>query len=444
MVAQQAVRIPFIPQEVKVTTYDDGYRLILVNKPGSVFTVSTWVQTGSIHETETNSGVSHFLEHLMFKGTDRCKPGEFDRRMESMGAIINAATWKDFTFYYITGPNYADNFDRALDMHADMLQHSTIPDKEVGPAYNPDDPNYTGEKRERSVVIEEIGMRDDQPWTKVYNAVNEMMYVPDHPYRRDVIGTRQIIGNIDRNHILEYYHTWYTPSTMTTIVVGDFDPTVIEPKVRNAFMALSGKTPPQVTYPTQAAANGPRYVENTGPYQTSFFMTGFHGPKPEQLKHSIALDVFSYLLGEGRSSRFNQNLIEKAEVPLFNMLNSGQSSFKLGNVFFIQGNLNTTDTKAALQLVENELTGLLDTLTQAEVDRACKKLKSDFAETAETTSGIAETLGEAMTIIGNLTGYSDYLPILESLTLADVLAAARQYLTPDKGYTSVLIGQQPS
>ena len=436
-----AIKLPYLPQNAEVVTYDDGYRLVLVNKPGKVFTLSTWVQTGSLHEGEQNNGVSHFLEHLMFKGTDRCKPGEFDRSMESMGAIINAATWKDFTFYYITAPHYNDNFDRALDMHADMLQHSSIPDQEVGPAYNPEDPDYKGEKRERSVVIEEIGMREDQPWTKVYNAVNHAMYVDGHPYQRDVIGTRQIIGHIPRESILDYYYTWYTPSTMTTIVVGEFDYNVIEPKVRKAFTALAGRKPPVVDYPTQMAGQGQRYTELTGYYQTSFFMTGFHGPLPANLKETIALDVFSYLLGEGRSSRFNQNLIEQAETPLFNMITSGQSTFKLGNVFFVQGNFNGSDAKTALSQVEHELVQLFATLTAEEVERAKKKLRVDFAETAETSSSIAEALGENMTIVGDLSLYTDYLDTLNSLTLADVKQYAQQYLAPDKGYTAVMVAQ---
>jgi zinc protease len=437
-----AIKLPYLPQDAEVITYDDGYRLVLVNKPGKVFTLSTWVQTGSLHEDEQNNGVSHFLEHLMFKGTDRCKPGEFDRRMESMGAVINAATWKDFTFYYITAPNYNDNFDRALDMHADMLQHSTIPEQEVGPAYNPEDANYQGEKRERSVVIEEIGMREDQPWTKVYNAVNHAMYVDGHPYQRDVIGTRHIIGHIPREAILDYYHTWYTPSTMTTIVVGEFDYNVIEPKVRKAFTALAGRKPPQVDYPTHTPGQGSRYTELTGYYQTSFFMTGYHGPRPNQLKETIALDVFSYCLGEGRSSRFNQNLIEQAETPLFNMITSGQSTFKLGNVFFVQGNFNGTDAKTALALVEQELNGLFTSLTAEEVNRAKKKLRVEFAETAETSNNIAEALGENMTIVGDLSLYTDYLATLDALTLGDVLAFAQQYLDPAKGYTAVLLGKE--
>src|SRR5262245_56936533 len=133
------IPIPYVKEPATVFTDENGYQVILVPKAGDVFNISTWVKTGSIHEDDRVHGVSHFLEHVLFKGTERFKPGEFDRKMESMGAIINAATWKDFTFYYITGPKDKnnENFDLALDMHADMMIHSTIPEAEVGPPYDP-------------------------------------------------------------------------------------------------------------------------------------------------------------------------------------------------------------------------------------------------------------------------------------------------------------------
>src|SRR5687768_17050267 len=125
------VALPYLTEKAHVKTYDNGYTFVFVPKAGDVCNVSTWVRTGSIHEDEVINGISHFLEHLIFKGTERFKPGEFDKKMESMRAIINAATRKDFTFYDVTGSkSTGDNFDTALDMHADMMLCTTIPDAE--------------------------------------------------------------------------------------------------------------------------------------------------------------------------------------------------------------------------------------------------------------------------------------------------------------------------
>lgn len=457
------IQIPHLPEAARVLTYENGYTFIFVPKEGDVFNISTWVRTGSIHEDDLNNGVSHFLEHLMFKGTERFRPGEFDKAMESMGAVINAATWKDFTFYYVTGPKgrategqTGENFDRALDMHADMMLGSTLPTEEIGPPYDPYDSSYAGEKRERSVVIEEISMREDQPWTRIYNSVNNMMYPSGHPYQRDVIGTRAIIGGIPREAILDYYRRWYSPTSLTTIVVGDFEFEALEAKVRQCFdfsrhgvvTAPDGTKPPE--HLSSGLPNGKRYEEVKGDYQTAFFIMGFHGPGPANLRETIALDVASHVLGEGRSSRLTQALLEKPPSPVYNHVSCGQSTFKLGNVFFIQGNFNLDGgfppPRETLGQLEAELQRMLteQPITEDEFRRAVKKLKVNFAETSETASGIAETIGEALTVAGTLSAYLDYLTVLEQLDVKAVNDIARQYLAPEKAYLSVLLPEKSS
>src|SRR5574344_2903618 len=142
-----------------------------------IVTIDTWIKTGSINENETNNGVSHFLEHLFFKGTKNHPTGEFDKILESKGAETNAATSKDFTHYYITIPS--KDFDTAIDLHADMLLNPMIPRKEL--------------EKERKVVMEEIAKDANSPSTKVFENFNAMMY-KNHPYKRKVIGTNEIIG----------------------------------------------------------------------------------------------------------------------------------------------------------------------------------------------------------------------------------------------------------
>ncbi len=446
-VKEQLVHIPYIKEKAIHKTYDNGYQFIYVPKKGDVFNVSTWVKTGSIHENDENNGVSHFLEHLMFKGTERFQPGEFDKAMESMGAIINAATWKDFTYYYVTGPkgDHAKNFEKALDMHADMLLYSTLPTQEIGEPFDPTDPKSTANKRERGVVIEEIGMRSDQPWTKIYNALNHMMYPDEHPYQRDVIGTRQIIGSIPRDEIVNYYQHWYGAENLTTIVVGDFDYAWLEERVLHYFdfskQHRPSASPTFVSYSTALSDIGKRFDEIQGEYQTSFFILGFHGPHSGDLKETSALDVASKVLGEGRSSRLYQAFIERPKEPIFNTISCGQSTFKLGNVFFVQGNFNSADTQGCLQAVKDEIQQYLtqNPIQADEFQRAVKKMKVDFAETSETASGISESIGESITITGQLDGYVRYPEVLQHLTLEDVRQAAKRWLSIEQCYTTVLV-----
>ena len=205
--------------EFTVQKLPNGQTLIVQEvRNNPIVTIDTWVRTGSINETDANSGVAHFLEHLFFKGTKKHPAGEFDRILESKGAIINAATSKDFTHYYITIPSAY--FDTALDLHADMLTDPQIPRKEL--------------EQERKVVLEEISKDLNTPSKKVFNNLNEMMY-SHHPYKRKVIGSSDVISTIRREEILEFFNNYYTPSNMVTIIVGDIDTTKAIEKVSKAF-----------------------------------------------------------------------------------------------------------------------------------------------------------------------------------------------------------------
>ena len=453
MPTTKEITLPFLPEKAIEKTYENGYKLVFVPKRGNVFNINTWVRTGSIHEDEKNNGVSHFLEHLMFKGTTRFAPGIFDKEMEGMGGIINAATWKDFTFYYITGPQDEknDNFLKALDMHADMLLCSTLPNEEIGETYDAENPAPETNKRERGVVIEEIGMRGDQPWTKVYNNLNHMMYPDNHPYRRDVIGTADIISSIPRESIQQYYHRWYSADSMSTIVVGDFDFDTLEKEVLKAFdfeaargNQTVGESPVDMIDLSQHNPTG-RYASTEAEVQTTFLMLGFHGPNASDLKNTIALDVICHIFGEGNSSRLYQHFIEKPEKPLFNTITAGQMTFKLGNVIFIDGNINESPTDKDAKNQLNAVLALLDDflneqpITELELARAKKNLKVNFAETSEEASGIAEELGESLVKIGTLNAYTEYLPILEALTLSEIHQVAKTYLDTTKYFASVLL-----
>ena len=178
-------------------------------KDNPIVTIDTWIKTGSINETDENNGVAHFLEHLFFKGTKTHPTGDMDRILESKGAVVNAATSKDFTHYYITIPS--EYFDTAMELHSDMLLHPQIPRKEL--------------EKERKVVLEEIAKDGNTP---------DMMYTK-HPYKRKVIGSADIIGTIRREEILDYFNNYYAPSNMVTLVVGDVDTEKAIAKIQQSF-----------------------------------------------------------------------------------------------------------------------------------------------------------------------------------------------------------------
>ena len=434
------VKYPFLTRDVEIYERENGHRIVFAHKDGEMVNISSWVNTGSINEEDNNNGISHFLEHLMFKGTKRFKVGEFDRMLESKGAVVNAATWKDYTFYYVTLPKGVDgkDFELALDLHADMMMNPVFPSEELGAPFDINDPEVT-DKRERHVVIEEIRMRKDQSWTKVYNACNFNMYT-SHPYKRDVIGTPEIISRLTREDIDNYYRKFYTPKNVVTIVVGDFDHEEVLKTLCEKFDFPDRiETEPRVNEPDMPVSQT-KYVENFSNVQTSYLMFGWLGPKACELKESICLDLISIIFGDGSSSRLQQNLIEKLPEKIFNMISSEHYQFKDGNNFFVQANFNTEYKDKAIELIKCELSNLLENkITEEELSKAKKRIKSRFAYMAETVSEIGDTIGNFMIVCGDLKLIEDYLADLGSITVEDLEDTIKKYLSVDNAVVSLLM-----
>lgn len=435
------VKFPFLTKEAEVYKLENGHTIVLAHKEGGLVNVSSWVKTGSINENDHNNGISHFLEHLMFKGTNKHKAGEFDRILEAKGAIVNAATWKDYTFYYVTLPKGENNKDfyQAIELHADMMLDPILPEYEIGEIFNVNDINVK-DKRERHVVIEEIRMRQDQPWTKVYNACNAGMYT-NHPYKRDVIGTPEIISQVPQCEIMEYYKTFYSPKNITTIIVGDFDNDIVLNKVINEFQGKwkSNEAKNVFTEPDKPISQT-KYTEQTAQINSAFMMFGYLGPLACDLKNSTALEMLTIILGDGTSSRLYQNLIEKQPEPIFNVINAEHYQFKDGDNFFIQANFKPEKKNEAIDLIKNEIVKLQsEFVTINEFLKAKKKIKSQFAHNAETVSEIGETIGYYTTVCNDLKLIEDYLNILEEISIEYLQEAANKYLNIDNASISVLL-----
>ncbi len=435
------VKYPFLTEDVEVYNLKNGHTIVLAHKEGGLVNVSSWVKTGSINENDKNNGISHFLEHLMFKGTNKHPAGEFDKILEAKGAIVNAATWKDYTFYYVTLPKGENNKDfyEAIELHADMMLDPVVPDYEMGVPFDINDKNIKN-KKERHVVIEEIRMRKDQPWTKVYNACNAGMYA-QHPYKRDVIGTPEIISQVSQEEIMDYYRGFYTPENITTIIVGEFDHDVIFKKVVDEFSDKWGdRKTKKIDTKIDKLIKGINYIEQKAQINSAFMMFGFLGPVACDLRNSTALEMLAIILGDGTSSRLYQNLIEKQPEQIFNMVDSAHYQFKDGDNFFIQANFKPEKKDLAIDLIKKEIEKLQnESVSHDEILKAKKKIKSQFAHNAETVSEIGETIGYYMTVCNDLKLIENYLEILEELSVCDLREVAKTYLDLNSVSISVLM-----
>ncbi len=434
------VKFPYLEKPAVIYERECGHKIVFAYKKGEQINISSWVKTGSINENDKNNGISHFLEHLMFKGTSKHKAGEFDRTLESRGAIVNAATWKDYTFYYVTIPkgNGNRNFKDTLELHADMMLDPVIPQNEIGEPFDINNSSIKT-KRERHVVIEEIRMRKDQPWTKIYNLLNENLY-SSHPYKRDVIGTEEIISQIPRETVLDYYKEHYTPANITTILVGELNPDEVLPMICKEFDFKGRKNTSAKEFPQDVPVKSTKTVEEYSKINTGFLMFGYLGPIARDIRTSTILEMICLLLGQGQSSRLYKELIEKPSNPVFNVVTCDYYHFRDGGNIFIEGNFKPELKDDAIRLVKEQLNKLYsEGVTEQELKKAKKKLKAGFAENSETVSDIAENIGFYMTVCDKLDYVEEYVETIDTITADEIKNTAEQYLNTDKAVIAVLM-----
>ena len=288
-----SLNVTFALEEgMSVNTLPSGQKVVIKEvKDNNIVKIDTWINTGSINEDEKTSGISHFLEHLFFKGTQKYPTGTMDKILDSKGATVNAGTSKDFTHYYIEIPS--KDFDVALELHADMLLNPLIPRKEL--------------ERERAVVIEEISRTKDSPSSVTFDNLYKILYSKsNHPYKRNVIGKKENIQNVTREEILNYFNRFYTPDAYTTVIVGDVNKDEALKKVAAAFKQDSKRKQEKINYPKIKPLNKVERADAEMDITKTHYMIAYLAPKFSSVNDNYSLDVLATMLGSGKSSILNQ------------------------------------------------------------------------------------------------------------------------------------------
>ena len=406
--------------DLNVYKLDNGQTVVIKEvKTNPIVTIDTWIKTGSINENDRNNGVSHFLEHLFFKGTTNHAPGEFDRILETKGAVTNAATSKDFTHYYITIPS--KDFNLAMDMHADMLLHPLIPRKEL--------------EKERKVVIEEIMKDANSPNTMVYDNLINMLYT-QHPYKRKVIGKADIISTIHRDQILDYYNQYYSPSNMITVIVGDVDSASALEKVKQNFNCQYKKTAKN-SYPKEKILTSQARNIAYSDTQTGYMLIGFRGTEVDA-KDSYALDVLATILGDGRSSVFYRTI--KEQKQLASTISASNAGFKDDGIFYISATFLPDKCSKLEQTIFDEIKNIQKNgVTQEQLKLAKNIIERDTYYARESISNIAGEIGYTYVTTDDIKYYDSYVNNIKNVTADDVKHAANKYLGKNKSAVSILL-----
>ena len=406
--------------DFNVYKLENGQTVIIKEvKTNPIVTIDTWIKTGSINENDKNNGVSHFLEHLFFKGSTNHAPGEFDKILETKGAITNAATSKDFTHYYVTIPS--KDFDLALEMHSDMLLHPLIPRKEL--------------EKERKVVIEEIMKDANSPGTMVYDNLVNLLYT-NHPYKRKVIGKSDIISTIQREQIVDYYNKYYNPSNMVTVIVGDVDAATAIEKVKYDFNA-EYKKPLKQNYPKEKILTSQVKNISYADTQSGYMLIGFRGTKIDD-SDSYALDILSIILGEGRSSVFYRTIKEQKQLAY--SIGAVNAGFKDDGIFYISANFTPDKYEKLENCIFEEIKNVQKHgVTPEQLQLAKNVIERNTYYERESISNIANEIGYTFVTTDDVKYYENYLANIKKVTADDVKHAANKYLGKEKSAVSIVL-----
>jgi zinc protease len=394
-------------------TLDNGFTVILKeDRSAPVAAIQVWVKTGSANETEQEAGITHLIEHMIFKGTPARPAGEIARTIEAAGGHINAYTSFDRTVYYVEIPSA--RFDTGLDVLLDAVQHSLFDAEEL--------------EREKEVVLEEYRRSLDIPERQLGWEMMALCY-QNHPYKRPIIGYEETIRSFDRKAILTYMDKWYTPRNMVLTAVGDFDTGKalqgIKALVSN-FPERTGKDPFRPKEPPQTQL---RKLIKKDQVQQVYLNLAWHIPEMTH-EDMYPLNILEIILGHGKSSRLYARL--KMDANLVYSVGAGAYALADPGLFSLDAKLGTDKLDPALEAIGQEISRLTtEPVSDAELTQAKTISEADFVFDMEDMSGQARTLAFFQTMTGDMYHADHYLGHIQKVTRADVLRVAQEYFRPE-------------
>ena len=413
---------------------DNGLKILVKqDKRAPVAVIQVWYKIGTSYEHEGITGLSHALEHMMFKGTKKYKSGEFEKMVSAIGARNNAFTSQDYTAYYEVLAN--DKIEQAIEIEADRMRNLLFDPEEF--------------KKEIEVVKEERRWRtDDKPSSLTREQFNAVAFL-NSPYRAPVIGWMVDLEGMRSEDAKAWYKKWYTPNNATLVVVGDVDPDAIHKMAKKYFSVYASNDLPQIKARTEVKQLGMRNITVKLPAKLADLRMGFKTPGMISAKKGkvpmwepYALEVLANILDGGESARFSKNLIRGKELAA--AANSGYYGYgRLDNLLVISGvpakGVSTESLKNALldevEVLKTEL------VSEAELKRvkaqviAGEVFERDSIEHMATLLGSLESVGLGHQYI------DQYVPGVLAVTAEQIQEVAKKYLIEDQLTVAELIPQ---
>lgn len=424
--AELRLLAPFWQEPVVRTVLPNGLTLILKpDRSAALASVQVWVKTGSIHEdTRLGAGLSHYLEHMLFKGTERRAGRDISATVQAHGGYINAYTTFDRTVYYIDLPS--EHAEVAVDLLADAVLHSTLPADECA--------------KEKDVILREIAMTKDDPDNRLWDTLFSTAF-REHPYRQPIIGHRDVFSAVAREDLVAYYKARYVPNNLVVVIVGDIDVAATTAAVERHFGATPRARLAPVLVPAEPLQLGPRAEHRFEDVELTRGALAWPIPG---LTHEDApvLDLLATVLGGGDSSILWQEIREDA--GLVHTIDASSWNPGSSGLFCIGFTADADKRTAATAAVQRVLARCATKgFTPAQLRKAIRQIVVGEINSRKTMSGQASRLGAAEVVVGDLDYSRSYFDRLRHVTSADLKRVLKAYLTAER-LTSISLNPKAS
>jgi zinc protease len=410
---------------------DNGLQVVVIpDHRTPVVTHMVWYKNGSADDPEGKSGIAHFLEHLMFKGTTEHPKGAFSSLVSDLGGQENAFTSYDYTAYFQKIAK--EHLETMMTFEADRMTNLVLSDEDVIP--------------ERDVVLEERRMRtDSDPASQLSESVGATLYV-NHPYGLPIIGWQHEIAGLNREDALAYYQRFYTPENAILVVAGD----VTEPEVRTLAGKTYGRIPARGEAPKRSRKVEPpiptaRRVELADPkVEQPSFQRYWLAPSHVSAKDAepYALEMLAQILGGGGSSRLFRILVQEQELAT----NAGAwymgDAVDLTRFAVYATPREGVELKTIEKAIEGVIARLPEEMTEREFARAKTQLVADAIYARDSQATLARMYGATLAVGGSVKDVQEWPAKIEAVTMADVMDAARKRLQPRLAVTGYLLKEE--
>jgi predicted Zn-dependent peptidase len=394
-------------------TLDNGLRLVTAAMPHTrSVAIGFFIGTGSRYETDEQAGISHFIEHMCFKGTQK-RPTSVAvcTVVEGVGGMLNAGTDKELTIYWckVARPH----FDSALDVMADILTGSLFDPAEI--------------EKERQVIIEEINMSLDSPSQRVSMLIDELMW-PGHPLGRDIAGSRESVGAISRDMMLDYMAGQYRPDNAVLAIAGDIRHEEMVAAVSRAVAGWKSQRPHSGFTPYQSQIARRVLIENRDTEQTQLCLAlpGLSIVHPDRFK----LDLLNVILGEGMSSRLFTEIRDK--LGLAYSIQSYAEHFLDTGAMTISAGVDAKNLPVTIRAILAELARLKELTPGAELAKAKELFKGRILLRMEDSRSVSGWLGGQEILTGEILTVDEVIAIVEAITAAELRQLAEELLLPER------------